>query len=250
MKAKNIVSLCAIASMFGFLGATITSSNAIAGIESPAGHGMLVLGKETIYLSHLPMFTPHHRYQIILEVGFKRGNQSVEQLYRDDQEKPGNEDTIYTLVPDRTFVLPNQVLSLKPFGATIFRGHFERGGEPILTGVTVEIKRIIHFHQLKSLDKSPGEMTFDEYLLFGKGSELFLAHWINGRPNYDQILWVKRTSLDLSDTALASGVLVRVPNRLKPHEKATGQIGDLRREPVPIGIEIGAEYYLEVAELF
>lgn len=48
--------------------------------DSPNIHNMLVVGNETVFLSHLPMFkglneqatdyTSPHRYQVILEVNF------------------------------------------------------------------------------------------------------------------------------------------------------------------------------------
>jgi hypothetical protein len=40
------------------------------GHEAPGFHGMLVLGAERIYVSHLPMFTAEHRYQGIWQVTF------------------------------------------------------------------------------------------------------------------------------------------------------------------------------------
>jgi len=44
--------------------------------DPPATHNMLIVGEETVYLSHLPMFQEKgepvmpHRYQAILEVTF------------------------------------------------------------------------------------------------------------------------------------------------------------------------------------
>ena len=30
---------------------------------------------------------------------------------------------------------------------TVFRGHFEQGGEPIIQDTTIEIKRVVHFRE-------------------------------------------------------------------------------------------------------
>ena len=39
--------------------------------DPPAIHGMLMVGTQTIFLSHLPMFHRPHDYQVILEVGLQ-----------------------------------------------------------------------------------------------------------------------------------------------------------------------------------
>ncbi len=38
-------------------------------------HGMLIVGEETIYVSHLPMWMAPHNFQMILEVTFKGPDQ-------------------------------------------------------------------------------------------------------------------------------------------------------------------------------
>ncbi len=57
------------------------------GTEPPGFHGMLVLGSETIYASHLPMFSPQHRYQGIWQVSF---GASGDAEYRAERAKPAN----------------------------------------------------------------------------------------------------------------------------------------------------------------
>ena len=45
--------------------------------ERPAigHHGMLIVGEETIYVSHLPMWMAPHNFQVILEVTFRGPDQ-------------------------------------------------------------------------------------------------------------------------------------------------------------------------------
>ena len=38
-------------------------------------HGMLIVGEETIYVSHLPMWMRPHNFQVILEVTFRGPDQ-------------------------------------------------------------------------------------------------------------------------------------------------------------------------------
>src|SRR5262245_47070731 len=112
--------------------------------DHPATHNMLVVGQETVYLSHLPMFQEEgkppmpHRYQAILEVTFVQ----QEGYVQDRQAHPTT--NIYTLNPE-LFVLPALVTSdpqqksLRSFNAkVIFRGHLERHDRvPILQDVEV-----------------------------------------------------------------------------------------------------------------
>src|SRR5262249_36931179 len=62
--------------------------------DHPATHNMLVVGQDTIFLSHLPMFegvnatedafTSPHRYQVILQAEFARGGKGVDDWYAGD----------------------------------------------------------------------------------------------------------------------------------------------------------------------
>ena len=70
----------------GALVAAVSAGQAAAqpGHETPGFHGMLVLGTERIYASHLPMFTAQHRYQGIWQVSF---GEEGDQAYRDAQQQ-------------------------------------------------------------------------------------------------------------------------------------------------------------------
>lgn len=70
-----------------------------------------------------------------------------------------------------------------------------------------------------------------EYLLFGKGQELFLAHQIAAPPDFDQVLSVKLDGHPFTDDELAKGVIVAFPGkkntvagRLKAQQRAEGEV--------------------------
>ena len=58
-------------------------------------HGMALVGQETVYLSHLPMFMPPHDYQVILEVSFDE--QAARRLRDSQQSAPA---TLHTVKPE------------------------------------------------------------------------------------------------------------------------------------------------------
>lgn len=154
--------------------------------DHPAVHGMLVVGTRAIYLSHLPMFHSPHDYQVIFEAEL---DPSAMQKYL--KNKMLSIETIYTLVP-QAFVLPVMAQNPRPFMAQLYKGHFERGGELIASSVQVKLKRVVYFKKLQPNEKKPSVASF---LLFGNQEEQFMAHFITGKPDFDQILQVK---LDLS----------------------------------------------------
>jgi hypothetical protein len=152
--------------------------------DPPAFHGMLIFGKKTIYLSHLPMFHAPHDYQVIAEADLPA---NARQIYLQDQiDHP--EQSLYTIAPSENFVLPDEFQNLKSFQATLYRGHFERGGVPIAENVVVEIKKIIYFNHFDPQAGKPDQLT---YLIFGHADEIFMAHWIVSKPDFDQIAEVE-----------------------------------------------------------
>src|SRR5215213_6375157 len=178
-------------------------------------HGMLLVGEETAYLSHLPMFDdPNHAIQAILEVTFTDDGGNPQAAYVEDRRRTGTK--IYTIDPKK-FVLSDLVSAdpqhhppRRSFNGTIVQGHFERGGTPIAEDVVVEVTNIVHF---RVFDPDAQGLPELRYLLFGKGSELFMAHLITKPPDFDQVLSVKVTGHEFTDEELRHGVLVVVPGR-------------------------------------
>ncbi|HYO90617.1 MAG TPA: twin-arginine translocation signal domain-containing protein, partial [Pyrinomonadaceae bacterium] len=139
--------VCAAAAAAGIFGIGLRA-DALTGrlpADAPATHNMLVVGEKAAYLSHLPMFrklnqagtsylTPH-RYQVLLEATFSSGGKDLGSVYTEDRAK-NQAVKIYTLSPEE-FVLPQLNKSaaapspLGSFKGTVFRGHLERGGQPI-----------------------------------------------------------------------------------------------------------------------
>ena len=230
--------------------------------EAPNTHKWMLVGSQTAFLSHLPMFemlnpgkteymTPH-RYQVILQASFNSGSKDVTPLYfADRQSHP--EIKMFTVVPEALFTLPQFAASspLTSFQATVFRGHEERGGKPIkgLQSVAVNIQKVVHFHKFDPAEKAPSAL---EYLIFGRGTELFLAHSIVKPPDFDQILSVNVDGLKLTDNELGSAIRVSIPlkknslaDRLKEGEQAQAVTSDGRK----FGVRAVREFYFEEGEL-
>ena len=143
-------------------------------------HNMFAFGRDTVFLSHLPMFMAPHDAQLILEVALENADGSSLQAAWSRERESHPDDRLYTMMPEK-FALSTLYVPDPPergsFRARFFRGHLERGGEPIpeLADVDVRITDVVY---AKRFDKRgrPDDLT---YLLLGRGGELFLAHVIS-----------------------------------------------------------------------
>ncbi len=96
-----------------------------------------------------------------------------------------------------------------------------------------------------------------EYLLFGKGQELFLAHLITVPPDFDQVLSIKVINHQFNDEELAKGIKVVFAGsinsssaRLKEKQQADGEIrvsDNLTSQK--IHAVVTREFYFEEGEL-
>jgi hypothetical protein len=222
-------------------------------------HNMMLVGEETAYLSHLPMFHGEHRFQVILEATFEKGGKSLDKLYTEDR-KNHRETRMYTVEPSDLFVLSRLFAepeaSRTAFTGKVFRGHLERDGQEIqgLQAVNVRITRVIYTRELQSGDKKSDELR---YILFGKGSELFLAHQITQAPDFDQIVGVTVDGHSFTEDELQRGVTVRIPNRsnvpaqrLQKNERIGGEghVTGAHRF-LPLQLKVATEFYFEEGEL-
>lgn len=229
-------------------------------------HGMMIVGEETVYVSHLPMFGhPHHDIQAILEATFANEGGDPQTAYADDRRRTGTR--MYTFRPEPFILsefLSGLVFSPDPkqppppnrfFKGSVVRGHFERGGQPLLQDVVVEVTNVVHSRQFDPDSQGLSQLG---YLLFGKGRELFLAHLITKPPDFDQILSVRAVGREFTDKELRHGIPVVFPGRansmserIREGEQAVGQAQLAGATPgtVEIQVEAGTEFYFEEGEL-
>jgi len=263
------------------------SSQSQAAVHKAAVHNMLILGTKTPFLYHLPMFSfpgfdSPHRYQVILEAGFSQQGKDLGDVFAAERTKHGA-SKIYTFSPEK-FVLQDLAPQtrkepLRQLSGTIFRGHLEKGGESIFKDVTARV-RVVYFKEfiLKATASTakarPAPIGNLQYILFGAGSELFLAHLITKPPDFDQILPVTipgqtffLPSAEPSNEKLRSGVVISFPqisNTISRRLRPGLRVGSMSEKDQPIGrrlratavedpgileLQAGKEIYLEEGEL-
>jgi hypothetical protein len=265
---NGLIAAVLAASFIAGMRAAASQSNA-SDEDLPGTHNMLVVGHDSIFLSHLPMFegmdetnsafTSPHRYQVILQAELSRSGTSVDELYAKDRRRnPGVK--MYTLQPEK-FVLsrlftPDALPKLNSFEGMVFRGHLERGGRPIegLTDISVRIKRVVHARMFDPTDAKPDKLT---YILFGAGQELFLAHRIAMPPDFDQVLSIKAEGHEVTAEELDRGMEVvfsdrqnAASQRLREGEALSGRgLVTGAHQFLDLRIKADVELYFEEGEL-
>jgi hypothetical protein len=227
-------------------------------------HGMLVLGgqrtdtalRSPVYVSHLPMFSAPHDFQVIVRVGG-----DAAKTYGDFVAHFGL-DPIFTFQPE-----PFSIDELDPhapggpartsFGGNLFRGHFERGGSDIAADTLFEVEQVIHFRRFRSGgDPDKGQLR---YHFFGQPDAAHLAHLVEGPPpDFDQVLQVEAGGLSgVSPEQLRTGVVIGVPDRsdeidarLQPGETFSAELeGESTGGSASIELVVASEYYFETGDL-
>ena len=197
-----------------------TNSDAVPPVPPDFGrHNMFAFGRDTMFLSHLPMFMAPHDAQLLLEVTPESmDGSSLGQVWSAEREKHPVE-RLYTMMPEK-FALSTLYVPDPPergsFRATFFRGHLERGGEPIpeLENVNVRITDVVY---ARKFDRE-GKAEDLSYRLIGRGGELFLAHVISQPPDFDQILSVTLSGRQPDEEELEAGIEVVFPGRANTAE--------------------------------
>jgi hypothetical protein len=236
--------------------------NALARRNHDCGvHNMMLVGEQSEFLSHLPMLGHEHRFQVILEAEFQTGGKTLNTVYANDRVQHP-QTKMYTVAPADKFILSRMFSSedqpprRRSFRGKVFRGHLERGGEPIdgLSDVEVNAKRVVYARELAAADIRLDKLC---YVLFGKGDELFLVHQLSQAPDFDQILAVAVTGHSFTAAEFARGVTVTIPRlanaaseRVKEGEAtdAEAQI-DGAHQSLALRIRVRRELYFEEGEL-
>lgn len=214
-------------------------------------HGMVAWGAETLYLSHLAMFRHSvHAYQVIMEAALTRHDGLPSQDYREDRKR-NPDQRLYSLAPEE-FVLPDILPDggapprLTSFTGSLFRGHFEKGGTQIASDLVVEIGNVIHGRRL---DVNAPALQHLEYIVFGTGDEVYLAHLLTRPPDFDQVIEVKVNNR-LPGAELDRGHRLTVPgrtnekgNRIQQGDGTVSAILHGQAGDITVDIEPGVEVY-------
>jgi hypothetical protein len=150
--------------------------------DHPEQHAFIMLGRETLFLSHLTMYgMEEHNFQLVLEA---RLPPKAMHTYVEDRHRHANNTYFLGNSPEDLLTVPELTSGIRPsFLCDIFRGIpqvKEYGGwpwgkqTPLVQRVSLTIDRVVYFRHLSQTFKPPTYLT---YALFGKGNEAHMTNY-------------------------------------------------------------------------
>lgn len=260
---RRILRLLALALLAASPAGAQTTPHAHASDDATMGvHGMLVFGDSAVYLSHLPLYRAPHDWQLVLRatVTSDAGTSVPDARAALRADRAASGERVYTMEPER-FPL-SRLTRLDEgetfrFRGTLYRGHFERGGTPIVTGAVFEVSAV-YTRQVMNVPPPPDVALEETWILFGgEEGESYLLHAIQGAPEFDQVVRVERVEP-------GSTGAFRPPPLFTPHvvalfgagrdrpleEGAVVGIGSLMVSNVPVArYRVAERIYLELDDL-
>jgi hypothetical protein len=179
-------------------------------------HNMFVLGRNTLFLSHLPMFMAPHDTQLVMEAALEDASGSLQEVWSRERESHPDE-RVYTMKPEK-FAL-STLYTPDPPARVSFKATFFRGGDEAISELTDIDVRITDLVYAKRFDRSSGKPDHLSYILFGRGDELFLAHIISQPPDFDQIVSVRLVGSHPDEDELKRRINVLFPGRANTIEQ-------------------------------
>ena len=152
-------------------------------------HGMVLFGERGQFLSHLPLYRPPHDWQMLLRVqlGADSATSIPDPVAALRADRAASGEVLYTIEPEEFAHSALETDSPFVFRATVFRGHFERGGVPVIRGALFRLDTVLHRRRLHR----DGGPPMNKFLLARDSAEAYLLHYLTGAPNFEQIMAVR-----------------------------------------------------------
>ena len=208
-------------------------------------HGFLMLGTNSLYLSHLPMFNvPAHSYQTILEAEIDGSH--MKNYLKIKKENPAKPIIISNLEPIRLEKLVNSNSFVGQITFADVNG--DPIGEPLISPeITVNIKKILLFKQLNK--NSPTYPKNLEYYLFGTNSDWHLSHYLSKSPNFEQELDISMSG-NLSDKIKESKIIKISISSVKEKSRQHITHDPLTKNDYTITTENGDKFPISISNRF
>lgn len=195
----------ALAGLWIILAPPVAAQSHHAAADHAGQHGMFMMGHDTLFLSHMPMFTTDkHMYQVVL-----RASLPAEIMAEYQALRRANPDKPYNLIniSGNSFTLP-QIKSgeVTSYNVTVFDGYSNAGGGtpgPVLWDkVALKIEEVVLFRHFNFSISRPDTLN---YTVFGRGDEAHMTHYIARDPSFQHIISLAEPPEWLSEAQLRSG---------------------------------------------
>ena len=156
-------------------------------------HGMLIFNhQDQWYASHLPLANSIHSHQIVFSFEIETKDNSEDKKIK----SLATQQALMTIVPEVFDLRRLMKKTLMNFKATIYQGHFERGGTIAAESVSIKVRKLYLNKALSA--KSNGHY----YTIPTSSGSGLLLHRIGQSPSFDQILEFRKRASRKSKIAL------------------------------------------------
>lgn len=128
-------------------------------------HGMVLFGKENIFLSHIPMANAPHDVQLLLEVTVTATSVAL----------PAFDQKLFTFVPSPLSLDARRLGRVHDLNGSVYLGNFEDGGRRIASDVRMHVTRVA-FQEV--LDDHAPLLEHPTYLVLGTKTDAYVVHQI------------------------------------------------------------------------
>jgi len=179
-------------------------------IQRMGSHGMVLFTDGTnLYANHLPLYQKPHDYQLIYQVNTKQNQKIIDYLQGDSSLSADKYlSQMVTILPepyDLNRLIENQPLTLS---ATVFKGHFERGGKTWLEDIQLDFVKMLVNKKI-TVSNSDVKTRKQQWLVreLALTTDKLFIHVINKKPSYDALIIGK----NCPDTLEADTLLIAPP---------------------------------------
>lgn len=186
-------------------------------------HAFVMAGGEDLFLCHMPMVDiPCHMYQLVLRVSLPHDDMET---YRNALDKQDETGVLYLANSerDRMAIVELANGSRTSFAAMVWDHAYVHPGDkakpwetpgevlitPLIDETTVTVEQVVYFRTIDLNLNRPETLT---YVLFGRGSEAHLHHYMVKEPEFDQVVTLREAPAWLSEPELEAGIHVNFPH--------------------------------------
>lgn len=191
----------------------ISTAQAVETLENSVAmgtHGMVLFSDgKRLFASHLAMHHFPHNFQVVLEIHSANDSQLL---------ALAKAHSLITLEPERFDLRrlnPEHPQPLTQFNASIYQGHFERGGSKWQNG-TIHVQRVWVFHELAAAAPAP------HYYRVGELPVFFVIPQLHHQSIDDSIYQITHASKIALPMAWTGKLPFELPTRIY-HETADFQ---------------------------
>ncbi|TKB45928.1 hypothetical protein [Thalassotalea mangrovi] len=167
-------------------------------------HGMVLLtdSEQNLYANHLPLYRAPHNHQIVYLIGIpEKIKPNVTSMLANDQ--------MITLVPepfDLTRMITGESFAVN---ADIYQGHFERGGNKLLSTTLTLSKQVLNH----PIDANRSESGMTIYVTPINERESLYVHKMDHQPGFDALGFM--TDKNLTNSSGESTIECEAPKDIE-----------------------------------